>query len=92
MGILIAYPWLALVASGVFALLWLKTGSRMAAFVALLWAFYAGYEFLVHARVLCTGECNIRVDLLLVYPVLLVLSIGAVLSSFRAHRRTRHAA
>jgi hypothetical protein len=26
-------------------------------------------------RVLCTGECNIRVDLLLIYPVLAVTSV-----------------
>jgi hypothetical protein len=29
-------------------------------------------------RILCSGECNIRVDLLLFYPALLVLSAIAV--------------
>ena len=92
MGILIAYPWLALVASGYFALLWLTRRHRMSAVLALLWACYAGYEFLMHARVLCTGECNIRLDLLLIYPVLLVLSIVAVVRSIRGHKRSNPAA
>ncbi len=30
-------------------------------------------------RVLCSGECNIRVDLLLIYPILLVYSIAAII-------------
>lgn len=92
MGILIAYPWLALIASGLFAVLWLKTRSKMTALVALLWACYSGYEFLMQARVLCTGECNIRIDLLLIYPVLLVVSIVSLVNSILAHRRRRPAA
>jgi len=30
-------------------------------------------------RWLCTGECDIRIDLLLLYPVLLLTSIAAVI-------------
>ena len=30
-------------------------------------------------RVLCSGECNIRVDLLLIYPILLVYSIASAI-------------
>jgi hypothetical protein len=33
----------------------------------------------MHQRWLCTGDCNIRLDLLLLYPVLLVTSIVAVI-------------
>jgi hypothetical protein len=36
--------------------------------------------------VLCSGECNIRVDLLLIYPILLVLSIWTLVSTFRRKR------
>lgn len=91
MGILIAHPWLALIAAGFFALLWRSTRARMTALVALAWACYSGYEFLMHARVLCTGECNIRIDLLLIYPVLLVLSVVAVINYIRARKRGGHA-
>ena len=92
MTLLIAYPWLALFAAGIFAVLWRSTHSKIAAVVALSWACYAGYEYLMHARILCTGECNIRIDLLLIYPVLLVLSIVAVIHSVRAHKRGTPAA
>jgi hypothetical protein len=39
------------------------------------WASYAGWEWLILAR---TPEANIRVDLLLVYPALGVLSAWAI--------------
>ncbi|HEX7955190.1 MAG TPA: hypothetical protein VF523_19185 [Burkholderiales bacterium] len=41
-----------------------------------LWMLYGVYEFLMQARVLCSGECNIRVDLLLIYPFLLVYTLA----------------
>ena len=43
---------------------------------------YCVYEYLMYARVLCSGECNIRVDLLLAYPALAILG-SASLSSDR---------
>jgi len=92
MGILIAYPWLALLAAGFFAMLWRSTNTKIAAVASLFWVCYAGYEYLMHARVLCTGECNIRIDLLLIYPVLLVLSIVAVMRSIRARKQGKPAA
>jgi hypothetical protein len=35
-------------------------------------------------RVLCSGECNIRVDLLLFYPLLLGLSVAALIAYRKA--------
>jgi len=40
--------------------------------VATVWAIYAGWEWLVITR---TPEANIRVDLMVIWPVLLVVSI-----------------
>ena len=34
-------------------------------------------------RLLCSGECNIRVDLLLFYPLLMVLSTSAIVVVLR---------
>ncbi|MGR9044569.1 MAG: YqaA family protein [Gammaproteobacteria bacterium] len=48
-----------------------------------LWFLYGIYEGLMYARVLCTGECNIRVDLLLIYPVLILASILGIISALR---------
>jgi hypothetical protein len=55
---------------------------------AALWIGYGVYETLVHTRVLCTGECNIRVDLLLFYPVLLVATLVALWRTLRRRPRT----
>lgn len=61
--------------------------------LALLWVAYAGYEYLMYRRVLCSGECNIRVDLLLIYPVLFGSTAWvAVAAAIRAIKRLRHAA
>ncbi|MGH7463155.1 MAG: hypothetical protein ACREMA_19275, partial [Longimicrobiales bacterium] len=38
------------------------------------WLACGAYESLMQARILCSGECTIRVDLLLIYPALLVLT------------------
>ena len=47
------------------------------------WLAYSGYEAAMRLRWLCTGECNIRVDLLLIYPLLLVISLVAVVALVR---------
>lgn len=52
--------------------------------VAVLWAGYVPYEYAMKLRILCTGECNIRIDLLLIYPVLAVSSLVAVAVAVRA--------
>jgi hypothetical protein len=83
LGIMIAYPWMAFAAAAVFAALWLWRRASAAAIAAGLWLAYGVYETLMHMRVLCSGECNIRVDLLLVYPVLLVASLVALWGSLR---------
>lgn len=76
------------------ALLWRRAGRRGFGVMALLWLAYAVYEYLMVARVLCSGECNIRIDLLLIYPLLIAgtlwLGLVAVLRAVR-RRATRDA-
>ena len=44
---------------------------RLAVIVAaILWLLYAVYEYLVTTGVLCDANCNIRVDLVLLFPIL----------------------
>lgn len=45
------------------------------------WMLYAAWEWLVMVR---TPEANIRVDLMLIWPVLLVLSAWSVIRAFKA--------
>lgn len=84
MGIFIQYPWLAALV-GV-ALLALGRGRRATAVAGIVWLLYAVYETGMKQRWLCSGECNIRVDLLLVYPLLLLLTLVGVVSLLRAGR------
>ena len=53
------------------------TRTRLALVTGVLWILYGIYEYLTQIRVLCSGECNIRVDLLLIYPILLVYTIAS---------------
>jgi hypothetical protein len=89
LAIFIAYP---LAAFGVAVLLMALYGARRAPVVlnvAVLWSLYAVYEFLMYRRVLCSGECNIRVDLLLIYPLLVFATIWAVVQAIRFRPGTR---
>jgi hypothetical protein len=42
-------------------------------------------------RILCSGECNIRVDLLLFYPLLLVLTVLGAIAFFVWLRKAKAA-
>jgi len=53
---------------------------RSVAIAGVAWLLYAAYETAMHLRWLCTSECNIRIDLLVIYPLLLVASgVAAVI-------------
>jgi hypothetical protein len=54
---------------------------------AVSWGLYVPCEYAMKWRILCSGECNIRVDLLLIYPLLLGLSIAALLGAAWGLRR-----
>ena len=84
MAIFIEYPWLAALI-GVF-LLAFGRGRRAPVVAGVAWLLYAVYETGMKQRWLCSGECNIRVDLLLVYPMLLVVTVVAVVSLIRNGR------
>lgn len=61
--------------------------------VAAAWLAYAGYEFLMYRRVLCSGECNIRVDLLLLFPLLAGATLWVLVAAgWAAWRRRQRAA
>lgn len=70
---------------------WFATRRRGHLALAGMWLAYAVYEYLMYTRVLCTGECNIRVDLLLFYPVLIGSTLWAAIASIvRTVKRRRH--
>ena len=88
MAVLIEMPWLALVHAALFFLLFLRVRARFILVTALLWLAYVPYEYAMKYRLLCTGECNIRVDLLLIYALLLTASlVSIVLFAMRWRRK-----
>ena len=89
LGIFVAAPWLALLPSALFAVGYRRTRLRAVLVAAAAWLTYFLYEEGMRRRILCSGECNIRVDLLLIYPILLVISAAAIA---RWRRRARHGA
>lgn len=89
MAIFIEYPLLA----GIIGVLLLGLGRltrrRTAVVVGWLWVLYALYETGMRQRWLCSGECNIRIDLLAIYPALLAGSLAALISLIRGPKKPR---
>lgn len=79
MTVFIEQPFLAFALSLVFVFLYVVSKSRIALSAALLWLIYCPYEYAMKVRILCSGECNIRVDLLLIYPILILVSLAGVI-------------
>ena len=84
MGIFVAYPVLAAAIGIVLLGLGWRTRRRVAVGVGIVWMLYAGYELGMKHRWLCSGECNIRIDLLIIYPMLLLGLVVAGISLLRA--------
>lgn len=79
MDIFIKFPFLA----AAVGLLLLGVGwcmrRRITVGAGVMWLLYALYELGMKRRWLCSGECNIRIDLLVIYPILLLgLAAAAV--------------
>lgn len=89
LGAFIGWPWLALIPAVAFAALHAVGKRFVILLAALAWLAYFPYEQAMKMRILCTGECNIRVDLLLFYPLLALLSILAIVAAVKVRRSTR---
>jgi hypothetical protein len=85
-SLFIEYPALAALLGVLFLGAYWNFRRRIVGIAGWAWLGYAGYEAAMRLRWLCTGECNIRVDLLLIYPVLLVISIVALVALIRGRR------
>jgi hypothetical protein len=78
MAILIEQPWLAAVPLAFFLALYALSRNRLVLAAAAAWLVYLPYEYSLKLRILCTGECNIRIDLLALYPALVLISAAGV--------------
>lgn len=89
MAIFIEYPVLAAVVGAVLVGLGRHRHRRVAIGVGVVWLLYALYEFGMKQRWLCSGECDIRIDLLVIYPVLLIGLLAAGVSLLWPSASTR---
>jgi hypothetical protein len=81
MAVLIEAPLLAALPALLLLGVHLWSRRRLALVAALAWLAYVPYELGMKYRILCSGECNIRVDLLILYPGLALLSLAAVVAA-----------
>ena len=84
MAVLIEHPLLAAVPGAVFVALFAASRKLLVLTAAAAWLAYLPYEYAMKFRLLCSGECNIRLDLMVLYPVLLIVSVVGVAVSARA--------
>jgi Flp pilus assembly pilin Flp len=89
MAIFIEYPLLAGVVGVALVGAGRRTHRRAAVAVGVVWLLYAFYEFGMKQRWLCSGECNIRLDLFVIYPALLIGLVVAGVSLLRAPAGSR---
>ena len=92
MAVFIEYPVLAAVIGLLLLGLGRWTDRRTAVAVGIVWLLYGVYETGMRHRWLCSGECNIRIDLLVIYPCLLLGLAVAVLSLVRGRKHPQDAA
>lgn len=87
MAILIEYPMVAAIVGIVLLAVGRRARRRVVVGVGLVWLLYSVYEYGMQRRWLCSGECDIRVDLLLIYPALIIGLVAAGVSLVRASSR-----
>jgi hypothetical protein len=87
LAFLIDLPLLALIPSAVLFLLAARARHWLVTAAGLAWLLYAGYEWLMLHRVLCSGDCDIRIDLLILHPALVGLTIIALIVGLTRVRR-----
>jgi hypothetical protein len=88
MGVLIERPGLALLPALLFLALYFSTRKVVVLVAGLTWLGYCLYETGMKQRILCGGECNIRIDLIAIYPMLIGISLIAAIVGLLAFRRT----
>lgn len=82
LAIFVEHPLAAFIPAAAFLGLYYARRRKGILVAGICWAAYATLETLNWLRITCSGECNIRVDLLVIYPVLWIVSLIAVVALF----------
>lgn len=86
---MLIYPYLAFVVAGVaiagiFLARFLRSKRPLQLLCSALWLLPAVYEAWVQST--CTGECNIRIDLAVVFPLELLLLIPVSMIALKSYK------
>ena len=85
-SVFITRPYLAFLIAFAFGGCYWYWRRRTMLVTAVLWLLYGVMETLNYLRITCSGECNIRIDLLAIYPILGTLSLAGLVSVVSALR------
>ena len=61
----------------------------LATAAGVMWLMYSLWEFAIKQRWLCRGDCDIRADLIFIYPLLILGSVAAVVGLVIKPRQPR---
>jgi len=75
MSPLSVHPWLAVAIAAGLGFLARRVRLVWLGMVAGVWVVYAFYELSIHYHLICSRECDIRLDLLLIYPLLASITL-----------------
>ena len=89
MAVFIEHPLLAAVIGILLVTLGRVLHRGLTTTAGVMWLMYSLWEFGIKQRWLCRGDCDIRADLIFIYPLLLLGSVAAVVGLVIRPRQPR---
>ena len=89
MGVFVEHPLLAAVIGILFVTLGRVLHRSLATAAGVMWIIYSLWEFAIKQRWVCRGDCDIRADLIFIYPLLILGSVAAVVGLVIKPRQPR---
>ena len=89
MGVFVEHPLLAAVIGILFVTLSRVLHRSLATAAGIMWIIYSLWEFAIKQRWVCRGDCDIRADLIFIYPLLILGSVAAVVGLVIKPRQPR---
>jgi len=87
LAMLMIFPFAATLIGALYLWMFYKLKTKSSMLTGCIWILYSVYEYLMYIRVLCSGECNIRIDLLVIYPLLIVSSLVSIILYYLKKRK-----
>ena len=89
MAVFIEHPLLAAVIGILLVTLGRVLHRGLATAAGVMWIMYSLWEFAIKQRWLCRGDCDIRADLIFIYPLLILGSVAALVALVIKPRQPR---